>query len=262
MIVIILPIFNEENSIESMISNLFKILEESKLNYKIIVCNDGSTDGTLKILEKFTKNKSFEIINHKLNRGLGRTVRDLFERSAEITSMGDFILRMDADDTHNPKFIFDILKKLQEGHDVVTVSRFAKGGSQRGVSLYRAFISRCANLLMKFFFPIANIRDYSCGYRGYKAEKIQEAIKFYGSDFIQLRGLGFTCTLEKLIKLKLIGSKFAEIPFVLRYDNKKSKSKMVTSITTLGYIVMILLYYWPFGGWRSTITKKYKVWKK
>ena len=83
---------------------------------------------------------------------------------------------------------------------------------------------------------------------------------FFGNNFIQLKGLGFTCTLEKLIKLKLIGARFGEIPFMLRYDQKQSASKMVSSVTTLGYLVMTILYHWPWGGWRTGIRKKQKGW--
>ena len=128
-----------------------------------------------------------------------------------------------------------------------------------GVSGYRAFISQSANLFMKVFFPISGIREYSCGFRGYRAEKIKEAITFYGNNFIQLKGLGFTCTLEKLIKLKLIGAKFCEVPFLLRYDQKKSSSKMVFSITALGYFIMLILYHWPWGGWKKSINSGKKV---
>ena len=124
-----------------------------------------------------------------------------------------------------------------------------------GVNGYRAFISKCANLFMKIFFPIKGLREYSCGYRGYRYSKIKEAIDLYGNNFIQLKGLGFTCTLEKLIKLNLIGARFAEIPFLHRYDQKQSDSKMVSSVTTLGYLVMTILYHWPWGGWKSAIKK-------
>ena len=147
---------------------------------------------------------------------------------------------------------------VRGGCDVVIASRFEPGGGQLGVSKYRAFISRCANLFMKLFFPIPGLKEYSCGFRGYRAEKIHEAIEFYGNNFIQLKGLGFTCTLEKLVKLKLIGAKFGEVPFMLRYDQKQSESKMVSSVTTLGYLVMSLLYHWPWGGWRRAIKNGYK----
>ena len=114
---------------------------------------------------------------------------------------------------------------------------------------------------MRVFYPIKGLKEYSCGFRGYKAEIIQEAISFYGNNFIQLKGLGFTCTLEKLVKLKLINAKFGEVPFILRYDQKQGSSKMVSSITTLGYLVMTLIYYWPFGGWLSATKKNLVSWR-
>ena len=86
---------------------------------------------------------------------------------------------------------------------------------------------------------------------------VSGASGFFGNNFIQLKGLGFTCTLEKIVKLKLIGARFGEVPFMLRYDQKQSDSKMVSSVTTLGYLVMTLLYHWPWGGWRVAILKKH-----
>ena len=64
------------------------------------------------------------------------------------------------------------------------------------------------------------------------------------------------------MKLKLIDATFSEVPFVLRYDQKKSESKMVSSVTTLGYLIMAFLYHWPFGGWRLSYKKKFHDWKK
>lgn len=70
-----------------------------------------------------------------------------------------------------------------------------------------------------------------------------------------MKGLGFTSTLEVLVKLNMMGCKFAEVPFVLRYDMKESASKMVASVTTLGYFSMAILYLWPFGGWKNQYKK-------
>ena len=92
--------------------------------------------------------------------------------------------------------------------------------------------------------------------RAYRAEIVRRAIDFYGNDFVQLKGLGFTCTLEKLLKLHLLGARFAEVPFTLRYDQKVGLSKMVSSITTLGYLVMLINYYWPWGGWRRMYRRR------
>lgn len=260
MILILLPAYNEEESLPQLMSKLNEVLMEMREEYLVLVCNDGSLDNTQKILETYAKKIPLEIIRHKINRGLGESSRDLFERAVEISHAGDVIVRLDCDNTHEPKYIPLIVSKIRSGFDVVIASRFESGGGQMGVNGYRGFISRSANLFMKIFFPISGLKEYSCGFRGYRAEKIKEAITFYGNNFIQLKGLGFTCTLEKLVKLKLIGARFGEVPFVLRYDQKQSESKMVSSVTTLGYLVMTLLYYWPMGGWRTSIKSKHADW--
>jgi dolichol-phosphate mannosyltransferase len=261
MIIILLPAFNEELSFPSLMSKLKIIMDDFKEDYQIFVCNDGSTDRTQEILENYAQSIPLEIIKHPINRGLGESIRDLFERAALIASDDDVIIRLDCDDTHEPKYIPSIVNKIRDGYDVVVASRFEKGGSQLGVGTYRAFISRCANLFMKVFFYVEGLKEYSCGYRGYNSKIIKKAIRFYENDFIQLKGLGFTCTLEKLVKLKIIGAKFAEVPFELRYDQKVSDSKMIGSITTLGYLIMTIMYHWPFGGWKTLYKNKLKKFK-
>ena len=67
-----------------------------------------------------------EIIKHRVNRGLGETIRDLFERAAAISSDNDIIIRFDCDDTHEPKYISSLIDKIRSGYDVVTASRFEK----------------------------------------------------------------------------------------------------------------------------------------
>jgi len=256
MIVVLLPAFNEEDSVFRVMTTIIEILEPTADDYRIVVCNDGSTDRTQEILERFIEGSPVEVLQHPINRGLGETIRDLFERAIEITSTQDFIVRLDCDNTHGPEYIPSIIAQLRDGCDVVIASRFAPGGGQRGVGRYRAVVSYMANLLMKIVFPIPGVREYSCGFRGYRASKLKEAMLMFSNNFIQLKGLGFTCTLEKLIKLKLLGARFGEVPFVLRYDKKTSYSKMVTSVTSFGYLALVILYYWPWGGWRENMRRK------
>ena len=251
MIYILLPAYNEADSLDYFLPKIENLMKNDlKCQYHIIVCNDGSSDKTLEGIEHYQKSIPITIINHKLNRGLGETSRDLFEKAAELTADDDIIIRMDCDDTHEPEYIRGLVDKIKEGYDVVIASRFIKGGGQEGLDAYRRIVSWSANKFMKLFFPIKGLREYSSGFRAYRAHAIKRAIKVFKNNFTQLRGLGFTCTLEKLVKLKILGAKFAESPFVLKYNQKRSPSKMVGSVTTFGYIVMVLLYYWPWGGWR------------
>ena len=256
MIVVLLPAYNEEHSLPALLPKIATTLGASNGTYRIVVCDDGSRDGTAEALVKFAATLPLDVITHRINRGLGETARDLFEYAAEHCAPDDVIVRMDCDDTHEPAIIHRMIERLAEGYDVVIASRFQPGGGQVGVDGYRAFVSRTANLFMKLFFPVPGVREFSCGFRAYRAAVIQRAIAYWGNNFIQLKGLGFTGTLEKLVKLHLLGARFTEVPFLLRYDQKKSLSKMVTSITTVGYLVMAILYHWPWGGWRTSARRR------
>lgn len=249
MIWILLPAYNEQNDLPGLLKKLQGALEGQ--DYRLVVVDDGSTDDTQRILKEYKSKLNLEVVQHPINRGLGETERDGFEYIARQADAGDFIVRIEGDDTHEPRYLFDLIDKLKEGYDVVNTSRFQPGGGQKGVSAYRAFISRSANLFMRFIFGIRGVSDYSCGYRAYRAKVVRDALAIYGDHLIQLRGLGFTSTLEIIVKLNMLGCRFAEVPFVLRYDQKKGSSKMVGSITMLGYLTMALLYWWPFGGWRK-----------
>jgi dolichol-phosphate mannosyltransferase len=257
-LVILLPAYNEEESIPLLFPKTLEVCKKLNYDFMFLVGEDGSNDQTAKILEGYQKNYPMTILKHPFNRGLGETMRDLFEEAAKICNPDDIIIRMDCDDTHEPEYIPLFIEKINEGYDVVSASRFLSGGQQIGVNIYRGTISYCANLFMKVLFPISGLREYSCGFRAYKASIVQDAILFFGNDFIQLKGLGFTCTLEKLVKFRMLGAKFTEIPFILRYDQKRSSSKMVSSVTTLGYLVLAILFHWPWGGWKSVYKDRLK----
>lgn len=248
---ILLPAYNEEKSLPKLLPRVAEVLNEREMSYRVVVIDDGSFDGTPVLLDQYRHQMPLDVVTHPINRGLGETERDGFEYIAARCAPDDIIIRIEGDDTHDPEYVFALLAKLEEGYDVVNTSRFQPEGGQIGVNSYRALISRAANMFMQIVFRIPGTRDYSCGYRAYRAQVIQDAIRIYGDYFIQLRGLGFTSTLEIIVKLHLLGCRFAEVPFMLRYDQKESSSKMVSSITTLGYLIMALLYHWPFGGWRS-----------
>jgi dolichol-phosphate mannosyltransferase len=259
VITVLLPAYNEEHSLPELLPKIDAALGSETGGYKIIACDDGSSDKTAELLVVYAETLPLEIITHPINRGLGETARDLFERAAEQSSPEDIVVRMDCDDTHEPEIIKQLVEKIAEGYDVVIASRFQPGGGQVGVSPFRAFLSRSANIFMKVFFPIRGVFEYSCGFRAYRAGIVQQAIAAYGNNFIQLKGLGFTSTLEKLVKLKLLGARFAEVPFVLRYDQKRTGSKMIMSVTMLGYMIMTVMYYWPGSGWRVPAKRLRKV---
>jgi dolichol-phosphate mannosyltransferase len=262
MLWILLPAYNEEDSLPRLLPKIAQVFGEQNLVYHIVVVDDGSQDDTARLLKEYADQMPLDVVTHNINRGLGETERDGFEYIASHCQPEDTIVRMDCDDTHEPEYAFAMLEKLLKGYEVVSASRFEPGGGQVGVDGFRAFISYSANVFMKIVFNIPGLKDYSCGYRAYRGQVIQDAVQVFGNNFIQLRGLGFTSTLETIVKLHILGCRFAEVPFTLRYDQKASPSKMIGNITTLGYLIMGLLYHWPFSGWRNQFRQLGELYRK
>lgn len=239
MLSVVLPVYNEAKRLEVLIEKISEVLSRAGISYRIIAVNDGSGDASGEILERLASWTPVDIITHKMNRGLGETIRDGFELAAELSADDDVIVRLDADDTQDPALIPLMYEKVQEGYDVVVASRYERGGAEVGLTFKRRFFSRAANILMKICFPVKGLKDYSCGYRAYRAGIVRKAIRVFGNDFIELKGLGFTVTPEKLVKLIRLGAKITEVPLVLRYDLKESRSKMESYATIMGYMILI-----------------------
>jgi dolichol-phosphate mannosyltransferase len=242
MIWAFLPAFNEEAALEKLLTQLDATLRRHHERYRLVVVDDGSRDATSDILQRLSATMPLDVITHPINRGLGETERDGFEFVAARCAPDDVIVRVEGDATHDPEYIFALIERLNACADVVNTSRFQPGGGQLGVDGYRAFISRCANLFMQRVFPIRNVRDFSCGFRAYRARVVQDAIRIFGDNFIQLRGLGFTSTLEMIVKLNLLGCRFARSRSCCGTTRNAAPARWSAFLTTLSYLLMALLY--------------------
>ena len=250
MIYILLPVHNEEGNLPELFDSIRSlILEMSFVSFKVIICDDGSSDNSYSIIKKNEKSLDLIILRHEVNLGLGRTIFDLFYEAKKNLKPGDFCVRLDADASHDPCYIKDMYNKaIDDNFDIVVASRFQNNGNQIGVPIFRALQSRVANLVLKLIFPIRNLKDYTCAYRLYSFKALDLSFKNLEGNFIQLEKYGFTCSLEKIVKMNLLKMKFAEIPFTLRYDKKIGLSKMNSPITILGYINLVILVYFPKKG--------------
>ena len=137
---------------------------------------------------------------------------------------GDIIVTMDADDTHSPFQIGSMLDLIEQGNDVVIASRYQDGSTTTGVPPHRLAMTWFARMLFKVILPIQGVRDYTCGYRAYRVEALEEAMHHHQDKFFT--ETGFSCMVDIILKMRGFGFKFAEIPIELRYDQKPGESKM------------------------------------
>ncbi|MFM1919801.1 MAG: hypothetical protein RLZZ303_1435 [Candidatus Hydrogenedentota bacterium] len=221
---VVLPAFNEAACIARLLQHLDEDLSEAGLPYTVTVVDDGSTDDTAAAVRAFADRMPLTLMRHEVNQGLGATLRDGLVAVAERAAPRDILITMDADDTHTPGLILRMARMIQEGHDVVIASRYQPGSRTVGVPLHRRALSYFGSLLFRVVFPIRGVRDFTCGYRAYRAGVIQDALRQYGDAFLDQDG--FQCMVDILLKLRRMNLIFGEVPFILRYDVKEGASKM------------------------------------
>lgn len=238
MIFIVLPAFNEEGTVGVVCRKLTKVLKKTEIPYQIVIVNDGSTDNTLKIVQKLRKKTNFEVINHRQNKGLGEAIKSGFIKVLKKANPQDIVITLDADNTHPAELIPVMVKKIKSGTDLVIASRYQKGAVVFGVPAFRLLLSNLSSLIFKLFFPIPGIRDYTSGFRAYRTQVLKKAFSIYGENFISQSG--FSVMVDILLKLRKIGSKATEVPLTLHYQRKVGGSKMRV-VTTVWETLQLLL---------------------
>jgi dolichol-phosphate mannosyltransferase len=219
-------------------------MREDAMDYAIVVVDDGSTDGTARLVSRYLEYLPVHLERHDVNRGLGTTIRDGLKRAVSVATDEDIVVVMDADNTHTPGLIRTMVRVVREGADVVIASRYRAGSHIRGVPVHRQLLSLGARALLQTVFPIRGVRDYTCGYRAYRARVLREAFRRYGDDFVNQQG--FQCMIDILLKLRELDLVFREVPLILRYDFKQGASKMKVARTIAQSIALVARR--RFGG--------------
>lgn len=249
----VLPVYNEENNILPLLSNLehsFKILAESGHKRSYIIVDDGSTDATDEILKNQQKMLPIDIITHQKNQGLGNTMLDGLQQAAKQAANDDIIFTMDADSTHPADLIIRMCQQITDGNDIIIASRYRRGARVIGLNPLRLLMSYGARALFQTFTPISGVRDYTCGFRAYRAKILKRAFDHFGNRFIEQSN--FECMAEILLRLNYMHPKIIEVPMVLRYDLKLSASKMRVGITALNTLKLLIKYHFKsFWGSKS-----------
>ena len=233
-IILTLPAFNEAQGIGELLSQAATTLQAEGVEWNIIVVDDGSADATAEIVERASqKYPSISLVRHEVNRGLGPAIMTGFSKALELSDAATtLVVGMDADLTHPPEVIPVMRRAADSGADLIIASRFQTGSIQVGVSAFRRFLSWGARTLFHHLLALPGVEDYTCGFRAIRASLIARGIERFGADGLITRR-GFACTDEILIKLALLDPVIREVPFTLRYDLKRGRSKINLGVTIL-----------------------------
>ena len=215
---IIIPTYNEKENISDIIDAIEKEILNTDIS--ILIVDDSSRDGTINIVEeKIKQYNNISIKKRPSKLGLASAYIDGIKQG--IDEGFECFIEMDADFSHNPKYLSTMLKNL-ETYDVVIGSRNIKGGKVKGWGILRNIISKGGSLYSKIILNCP-INDLTGGFNGWRKEIIEKI----NLDSIISKGYSFQIEMKyKAYKNK---AKIIEFPIVFE-DRKYGKSKMSKTI--------------------------------
>ncbi len=235
---VVLPAFNEEQSLLQLIPRIAQTLSETPWDYDILIVDDGSSDGTVEVARELQAEFPVQVVCHEVNRGLGAAITTCLNEGIMGLGDDDILVAMDADNTHPPQLITRMVPMIREGHDIIIASRYQVGGRVVGLALHREWLSWGARFMMQLMLPIRGCRDYTCGYRAYRVGLVREASQKRNG--VLVRESGFASMADLLLNLNKFGAVVGEVPLLLRYDYKHGASKMRIMQTVYRSMRMIL----------------------
>jgi len=235
---VVLPAYNEAENIPAIFEGFRCLVRDTyHLDLNVILVDDFSADGTSEVARRCAGELPVTVLRNDRNLGLDGTFMRGIQAADERATGDDIIVCMDADNTHLPSQILRMARNIYEGRDVVIASRYQPGAVVRGVPMFRRFLSGAMSVLFRSIYPIPGVRDYSCGYRAYRASFLKAALRKHGEKLFAQGG--FACMVGILLKLHKEDAVCGEVPIVLRYDQKEGQSKMrigSTIASTLGIL--------------------------
>jgi glycosyltransferase involved in cell wall biosynthesis len=170
MVSVIVPAKNEENNLPVLVERLFSALVQLNRPFEVIIVNDGSTDGTLRVLRMLAASLR-ELKGIDLARSYGQTAAIM---AGLDHARGDIIVPIDADLQNDPADIPRLLEKLEEGYDVVSGWRM----DRKDAAIRRTLVSRIANAMISRLSGV-HLHDYGCSLKAYRRNVIG-SVRLYG----------------------------------------------------------------------------------
>lgn len=221
---IILPVYNEENTIRTVLENLPK----NEL-IEIIVVDDHSTDNSLYEIKNVRNNGNIDIIEHKFNQGYGKALLTGIHHSK-----GDILITMDSDGQHRAEDIINLLKPVFNGDADITI-----GSRYKGTFNYRLPIAtRLGEALLEIIIIILfgqKIKNNQCGFRALHRKTIDI--------FANIRFNGYAFTTELILQAALRGYKIEEVPINLASREFGSSYIILRKLVPMLCLCIILYFF-------------------
>jgi dolichol-phosphate mannosyltransferase len=229
---IVIPTYNEAETIPSLIKELFGKIKQLVERLDILIIDDSSPDGTADIARELgEKYEKITVIQRPKKMGLGAAYKEGFRHVLEKLD-SELIVQMDADHSHQPSEIPNMLEKIKN-FDFLIASRHVEGSDVIGWGIGRKATHSIAGVIARICANI-EIKDSTSGFRMFKKKTLETV------DFNKIRSDGFAFQIEVLHQLKQLGMKGLEVPTI--FVNRTEGSSKMGSSEMIQFITMCISY--------------------
>ena len=220
---IVVPCFNEEESIPTLVERL-RLLVESQSGWEVLFVNDGSKDNTGPLLEAAAARFAWaRVCHHPHNFGLGAGVR-----TGLLNTSAPFVCTIDSDGSYPPESLPGFIELLDAGADIVTASPWHPGNDHAHGSLHRLILSRGVSWCYRLVTRV-HLYTFTALFRAYRREVV---------DRVDFESNGFSAVTEVLIRAIARGYKVTEVPMPLQ-PRERGQSKMSLAAAFRGHLVLL-----------------------
>ena len=214
--VVVVPTYNEAGNIERLLESILAV----DPNIGVLVVDDSSPDGTADIVDRVAARSEFarrvDVLRRPSKSGLGTAYRAGFSR---VLDAGDTIcVQMDADFSHDPRYLIEIISAVEMGADAAIGSRYVPGGRIENWPRLRLFLSRWGNRYAAGMLGLA-VNDATAGYRAYSSALLRRI------DFASVRAEGYGFQIEMTHRAVRSGARIVEVPITFA-DRVVGESKL------------------------------------
>lgn len=233
----IIPTYDEAENIREVLERTRAAVPDAE----VLVVDDGSPDGTADLAEEIGRELGrVEVLRRAGKAGLGSAYRAGFARG--LADGVDVLVEMDADLSHDPAALPDLLAAIDEGADLAIGSRYVPGGAIPNWQLWRILLSRWGNRYAAVVLGLG-VRDATAGYRAYRATTLARV----PLEEVQADGYGFQ--IEMAYRVRRLGGTIREVPISFT-DRVRGTSKMSGRIVVEA---LVLVTWW---GLRDRVLRR------
>ena len=221
MIYICIPSYNEAPTIGLLLWKIRQVFAGFPREYHLLVLDDGSSDSTAEVLERYTRVLPLTVTRHQSRQGYAESVEEILRQAVQRTDRPkrDAAILMHADFTHNPQFIPDLVRRIESGADIVIGQ--AKVQGERSPT--RRLVRRLAPVLLRGVVSVPGVTDVVSGFAIFRLVTLRNAFRSAASPV--LRTEGWAANAELYGRTAKFARRVETLPTVERHDLRQRSSR-------------------------------------